>query len=79
MPFQPVLLPLVLILGLAAGCRPGEGPEPGLDPAVDPGLGDAVAPLPGAPDPCAAVDLQEGYLCIADPAAPGGVRIEPAP
>jgi hypothetical protein len=72
MPFQPLLLPLVLILGLAAGCRPEEG------------VGDAAVPVPvpapasPQPDPCAVVDLQEGYVCIADPAAPGGVRIEPA-
>ena len=72
MPFQPLLLPLGLILGLAAGCRPEEGVG---DAAVP---GPVPAPASPQPDPCAVVDLQEGYVCIADPAAPGGVRIEPA-
>lgn len=38
--------------------------------------GACVLPVEAAPSACAVVRLAEGHVCIDDPSAPGGYRIE---
>lgn len=67
-----LLLSPVAALLLAAGCLP-ETPAPAPGSATD-----AVSPAaPVAPveDPCARLDLQEGWRCIPDPTVPGAAQL----
>jgi hypothetical protein len=60
---------LVLAAGTVAACDAGRMPP--ADAATVP---PAQAPALPGPDPCAVVDLQEGYVCLPDPVT-GAARI----
>lgn len=60
---------LVLAAGTVAACDAARMP-----PAEGTADAATVPPAPPGPDPCAVVDLQEGYVCLPDPVT-GGIRI----